>query len=138
MILYVVIVTLSYIGLKKNNKKYASVAQLVEHLICTQAVEGSTPFRSSLVPDQEPKTWVASNCSHLNRRLAQFVSSGGILKTYFFWGYRIVAIAADCKSAPYRFGGSSPSTPTPLKTAFKKKKGDRTWFLDPFFLSLDK
>ena len=99
MILYVVIVTLSYIGLKKNNKKYASVAQLVEHLICTQAVEGSTPFRSSLVLDQESKTWVASNCSHLNRRLAQFVSSGGILKTYF-WGYRIAAIAADCKSAP--------------------------------------
>ncbi len=27
-------------------------------------------------------------------------------------GYRIVAIAADCKSALFEFGGSSPSTPT--------------------------
>lgn len=27
-------------------------------------------------------------------------------------GYRIVAIAADCKSALIEFGGSSPSTPT--------------------------
>jgi hypothetical protein len=27
-------------------------------------------------------------------------------------GYRIVAIAADCKLALFEFGGSSPSTPT--------------------------
>ena len=31
---------------------------------------------------------------------------------YLTWEDRIVAIAADCKSAPSGFGGSSPSPPT--------------------------
>ena len=70
----------------------AGVAQLVEHLICNEAVGGSSPFASSPLPIHPPR-WI--------RRQPR----GGVPER---------SKGADCKSAGEAYGGSNPPPSTNL------------------------
>ncbi len=80
------------VGRITAHKKCADVAQLVEHLICNQAVGGSSPLISSM--------FFVKQCLTRN---VQVDSQGELLKR---------PKRADCKSAGFTFEGSNPSLTT--------------------------
>ena len=79
----------------------ASVAQLVEQLICNQWVGGSSPSAGSTQdfgPDQWSVSWIPCPCS----------------KRFFQGGVPERSKGTDCKSVGEAFGGSNPPPTTNL------------------------
>src|SRR6185437_13269602 len=87
----------------------AGVAQLAEHLLCKQAVRGSSPLASSSPQrsNRPPGTPAAAKQKHdtsVSEQRKQIVKQVGGLPEW--------PKGADCKSAGYAFDGSNPSPST--------------------------
>ncbi len=95
----------------RSSAVWAGVAQLVEHLICNQAVGGSNPFASSISRRYE-KVWLYCQSSCLQSSSIQS-SAGSCMDQKVCLGTAASGsqsraqvaewlMAADCKSAPQR------------------------------------